>query len=384
MHTDALWLRESLGGPDLDQLRKEVRAFICDELANGTFEPQCNSWLEGYNPNFSRKLGLRGWLGMTWPIRYGGRGQSGLSRFVVLEELLAAGAPVAAHWIAERQTGPSLLRFGTEAQKAKFLPAIARGDCFFSIGMSEPDSGSDLASVQSRAKKVENGWDLSGTKIWTSHASRSEYITVLCRTAPRTEDRHSGLSQLMVKLNNPGVEVRAIKLMNGEEHFAEVSFDCTFVPDDMLLGHEGAGWSQVNAELAYERSGPERLLSTFPLLKSLVSESKKDSGVGVDPLVGSLVADLWTLRRMSQSIARQLDEGLAPQVEAAIVKDLGTKFENDVVEGVNFVSSRPLTGDSDSAFDVLLRQSIFAAPGFTLRGGTTEILRSVIAKALRE
>jgi len=384
MRTDTLWLSENAEEGEIVQLRQEVRSFLRDELAKGSFTPQCNSWLEGHDPKFSQKLGARGWLGMTWPSRYGGQDRSGLARFVVLEELLAAGAPVAAHWIAERQSGPSLLRFGTEAQREKFLPSIARGECFFSIGMSEPDSGSDLASVRSQAHRVEGGWELSGSKIWTSHALRSHYITVLCRTSPRTDNRHAGLSQLLVSFNDPGVEVRPIKLMNGHEHFAEVNFDAAFVADDMLLGGEGDGWSQVNAELAYERSGPERFLSTFPLLQALVNEVAFIKTSGADAVLGSLIADVWTLRRMSQAIARQLDEGLTPQVEAALVKDLGTMFENDVVEGANFLCPRSLTSASTDDFERLLAQSVLSAPGFTLRGGTTEILRGVIAKALVE
>src|SRR5487761_1601152 len=129
------------------QLRQEVREFIGEQVAVGGAVLGCDSWLTGFSPSFSRAQALRGWLGMTWPTRYGGHGRAPLGRFVVNEELLAAGAPVAAHWIADRQSGPAILAHGTEEQRTRFLPRIAAGECFFSIGMSEPDSGSDLASI---------------------------------------------------------------------------------------------------------------------------------------------------------------------------------------------------------------------------------------------
>ncbi|HET9652559.1 MAG TPA: acyl-CoA dehydrogenase family protein, partial [Usitatibacter sp.] len=158
-----------LAGPRPDErldaacaaLRAEVRKFIAGELAAGSFVPECDSWLRGYDRAFTRKLAQRGWLGMTWPKRYGGQERSQRERFVVIEELLAAGAPVAAHWIAERQVGSSLLKHGTEEQKRRLVPAIARGEIIFGACYSEPDVGSDLASVKARAVRVDGGWRVS-------------------------------------------------------------------------------------------------------------------------------------------------------------------------------------------------------------------------------
>jgi alkylation response protein AidB-like acyl-CoA dehydrogenase len=256
----------------MDELRRDVRSFLAEELAAGSFDPGCDSWLSGHDPAFSGRLAERGWVGMTVPPEYGGHGRGYLERYGVLEELLAAGAPVAAHWIADRQTGPLLLRFGTEEQRHRFLPGIARGEIYFAIGMSEPDSGSDLASIRTSATPVQGGWSLRGTKVWTSHAHRSHYMITLVRTRRRGERKHEGLSQFLVNLHAPGVSVRPIELLSGEAHFNEVVFDDAFVPADMLIGTEGAGWAQVNCELAYERSGPERFLSTFPLLAETVRE----------------------------------------------------------------------------------------------------------------
>ena len=368
---------------EAEELRAEIRAFLSGELAAGAFEPRCDGWFNGYDPLFSRRLGERGWLGMTWPERYGGRERSALERFVVLEEVLAAGAPVASHWISERQSGPSILRFGTEEQKTRFLPAIARGECFFSIGMSEPESGSDLASVQTSAERVDGGWSLTGTKIWTGGAHRSHFFIVLCRTSPRSdEDRHAGLSQFIVDLSAPGIEVEPIRLVTGEHVFNEVRLEGVYVPDGLVLGKVGAGWEQVTSELAYERSGPERFLSTFPLLVELLRRLGEEPGEQARVAVGTLVSRLWTLRKMSLSVAAALETGAAPEVEAALVKELGNRFEREVGETARLlVSSVPSLSSSDP-FEARLAEAISHAPAFTLRGGTSEILRGIVARGL--
>src|SRR5919107_1552954 len=151
---------------DTSALRAEVRRFLAEAQAAGRFEPTCDAWLSGFDPSFSRELGRRGWIGLNWPARYGGRDRPEIERYAITEELLGAGAPVSAHWIAQRQSGPLLMRFGTEAQRQRFLPAIARGEVYFAICMSEPDAGSDLAAVQTRARKVEGGWAVAGRKRW--------------------------------------------------------------------------------------------------------------------------------------------------------------------------------------------------------------------------
>ncbi len=357
-----------------------MREFLRDELDAGTFEPRCDAWLSGHDADFSRRLAERGWVGMTWPERYGGHQRSYLERYQVLEELLAAGAPVAAHWIADRQTGPLLLRYGSEAQRERFLPAMARAECFFAIGMSEPDAGSDLASIRTSARRVDGGWRLNGSKVWTSHAQRSHCMITLVRTAPAAEDRHQGLSQVIVDLHADGVEVRPIRLLSGEPHFNEVVFADAFVADDMLVGEEGAGWAQVTSELAYERSGPERFLSTFPLLQETVRELGRDPGEAGAREIGSLFARLAALRALSSGVARRLQAGESPAVEAAMVKDLGTRFEIDVVEAARLLVTPEEAG---AAWQRLYAGALAHAPGFTLRGGTSEILRGIVARNLR-
>jgi len=365
-----------------ETLRRDVRDFLAAERSTGGFVPRVDSWISGWDEGFSRKLGARGWLGMTIPKEYGGHGRSHLDRYVVTEELLAAGAPVAAHWVADRQVGPALMRHGSDHQRRRYLPGIARGETYFAIGMSEPESGSDLASVKTKATKVAGGWELSGTKVWTSGAHHATAFFVLARSAPMDPShRHEGLSQFIVELDWPGIEIRPIKLLTGQHHFNEVVLEKVFVPDELVLGRLGEGWAQVTSELAVERSGPERILSSFPLLTAYLSQLEEPPA-DVVQMVGGLVARLFTLRQLSLSIAGALTAGRSVDVPAAVVKDLGTRFERDLVEALAEHSSAAPDLESADELARLLAEGLMHAPGFTLRGGTSEILRGVMAKGL--
>jgi alkylation response protein AidB-like acyl-CoA dehydrogenase len=365
--------------PECAALRGEVRAFIADELAAGYWTPN-SDFGSHRSAAFSRRLGARGWIGMTWPRQYGGGGRSVLERFVVTEELLAAGAPVGAHWIADRQSAPLLLRFGTEQQRRDFLPGIARGEIFFAIGMSEPDSGSDLASIRTRATPVDGGWEITGAKVWTSYAHESHYAITLVRTAPvDPAHRHAGLSQIILDLKAEGVTIRPIINLAGEHDFNEVVLDRVFVPAGRLVGTEGGGWDQVTSELAFERSGLERYISSYRALVELVRHAGADPQPRVAEAVGRLAAHLWSLRRMSLSIAGMLQAGELPNLEAAIVKDLGNAFEREVPEVLRLLAPRRAV---PGALEAALNAAILHAPSWTLRGGTREILRGIIARGL--
>ncbi len=366
----------------LRALRDEVRAFVRDELASGGFVPAVDCWLGSWDASFSRKLAERGWLGMTIPVEYGGHGRSFLERFVVTEELLAAGAPLAAHWISDRQIAPSLMKFGSEEQRRMLLPGIARGEVFFAIGMSEPDSGSDLASVRTKAERVDGGFQLTGSKIWTSGAHLAHYFIVLARSAPLDpEHRHAGLSQFIVALDSPGIDIRPIVSMNGQHHFNQVFFDAVFVPDALLFGREGDGWKQVTSELSYERSGPERLLSTVAVLAEMAAATQRGD-LAPDPELGRLFARVMTLHQMSLSVADALSRGRPTDQEAAIVKVLGTATEGDVAELAGATVGSGPASDGLGRLRDMTATALLSRPGFTLRGGTNEILRGVIARGL--
>jgi alkylation response protein AidB-like acyl-CoA dehydrogenase len=370
--------------PDaVSALRREIRDFLEQERRAGTWRPGGKSWGE-YNPELTRKIAERGWIGLTWPKRYGGHERSQLERYAVTEELLAAGAPAGAHWVADRQSGPLFLRFGTEEQRLRFLPPITRGESFFCIGMSEPDSGSDLASIRSRAVKVEGGWRLSGTKIWTSWAHHCHYMITLCRTEAPSADRHAGMSQLVVDLHAPGVSIRPIRNLTGEHEFNEIVFDEVFVADDELVGEPGSGWHQVTSELAYERSGPERFLTNFHLLRRLVAALAPRDGEASTQArreLGRLAGEVWALRAMSLSVAGALDRGETPAVEASLVKDLGTHFQQELPEAGRRLIDQEGVDDEDLR-DQLARATQLSR-AYTIQGGTTEILRGIIARGLK-
>jgi alkylation response protein AidB-like acyl-CoA dehydrogenase len=366
--------------PEAETLRQEVRAFLKTELATRKPVERAESWT-GLDPAFSRAMGSRGWIGMTWPKEHGGHERSALERYVVLEEMLAAGAPVGLHWIADRQSGPLILRVGSDEQK-QILPGIAAGETYVCIGMSEPDVGSDLASVRTRAAKVQGGYLVNGTKVWTSFAHLSQYMILLCRTGP-AEDRHGGLSQFLVDLQNtPGITIRPILALTGEHHFNEVVFQDALLPETALLGREGDGWQQVTSELAFERSGPERFLSSFWLLIELVRALGRDPSDAAAVAIGRLTSHIMTLRRLSRSVAGMLQAGENPALQAALVKDLGAVLEQEIPEiARTLITAEPDRG-STQAFAATLAHTMLHAPSFSLRGGAREILRGIIARGL--
>ena len=363
------------------QLRSEVRDFLREALADYTPEQRAHTWT-GFDSEFSRKLGSQGWIGMTWPKKYGGHERSPLERYVVIEELLAAGAPVAAHWIADRQSGPQLLAFGSEVARERFIPAITKGEIFFCIGMSEPNSGSDLASITTHATRTEGGWHINGSKVWTTIVHHAHVMIALVRTREKEDNGRVGMSQFLIELDSPGVTRNPIVDHIGEEHFGEVFFDNVFVSDDMLLGQEGEGWAQVNAELALERSGPERYLSSYRLVEHFVASVQDDPSELELDLVGNIAAELWTLRQMSLSVTGKLANNQSASLQATIVKDLGACFEQQLPHSIQAV----LDADSESRYKKSLLEVLSyllkASPSFSLRGGTREILRGIISKGI--
>jgi alkylation response protein AidB-like acyl-CoA dehydrogenase len=378
--------------PEAQALRAEVRAFLADALADRPALRRADSWM-GADPAFSRELGRRGWLGMALPKRYGGQDAGPFARYVVIEELLAAGAPVSAHWIADRQSGPLILRFGSEAQRARYLPAICRGEGYFCIGMSEPGSGSDLASIRSQAVRqsgaaggvADGGWLLNGHKLWTTNAHIAQHMIALVRTGDGSAGRHGGMSQFIIDLKAPGVSVRPIRDLAGGEHFNEVFFDNVLLADDALVGTEGQGWDQVTAELAFERSGPERFLSSIALLHTLIDAIGQQPDALQAREVGRLVARLFTLRQMSISVTAELAAGhdaVATAWAASCVKDLGAVFEQELPEVAQLLLDQAPSVGGGNAHTQVLAYLMQMAPSFSLRGGTREILRGIIARGL--
>jgi alkylation response protein AidB-like acyl-CoA dehydrogenase len=367
---------------EAENLRPAVRAFLEEWATHLPADKRARSW-SGFDADFSAALAQRGWIGLTIPREYGGCGADAFSRFVLVEELLAVGAPVAAHWIGDRQSGPLLLRYGTEEQRQFYLPRMCRGEIFFCIGMSEPNAGSDLASVRTRAVRDGNGWIINGSKIWTTYAHKSQYMIALVRTSGAPDDRQKGLSQFIIDLSLPGIEVRPIVDLCGDSHFNEVFFDQVALPAEALVGEEGAGWAQVNAELAFERSGPERIYSSIVLLDRW-AEHLWQSPARPDHLarLGKLVARMAVLREMSLSVTARLVAGESPLTEAALIKDVGTELEQDIPIVIAEALAELPPAEVDQELLRTLAYVSQISPAYSLRGGTREILRGMIARGL--
>tara|TARA_B110000003_G_scaffold135264_1_gene137179 strand:- start:240 stop:1382 length:1143 start_codon:yes stop_codon:yes gene_type:complete len=365
--------------PDhLRATRERVREFLQRE-----YLPNKSELGSAFSPEFSRLCGEAGYIGMTWSKQYGGGGKSFLERYIVCEEMLAAGAPVWGHWVADRQSGPMLLGYASEEIKNDLIPKIIAGELFFCIGLSEPDSGSDLFAAKAAAKKTSEGWTLNGTKLWTSGARQAHYMIALMRTEKATEDnRRHGLTQFLVPMNTPGITVRPVKNMAGDSEFNEVHFDNVIIPSDNALGEINGAWKQASKELAYERSGSERFLETFAVFQALADYVHQNPKIHLQEALGTLVADLYSFRQMSLSVAMMLEQGKAPMVESALVKDLGTIWQQALPERVRSI----VGGESDFAdqpeFCSVIDRMLKIAPKLTIQGGTTEVLRGIIARGL--
>jgi hypothetical protein len=370
--------------PEDEALRPQVRRFLAEQLRGVSADRRARTWM-GFDPEFSRALAAQGWVGLNLPKAFGGAGRGPFARFVLIEELLAAGAPVAYHWIAERQSAPMILRYGTPEQQRDLVPRICRAELSFCIGMSEPDAGSDLASVRTRAERTRSGWRLNGSKIWTTFGHVADHMIALVRTSGTPGDRQSGLSQLLIDLKTTGVTRRPIRDLAGDAHFAEIHFDDVDLPAEALLGAEGQGWAQVNAELAFERSGPERVYSSIVLADTWLQliRARDPEGEAARELAGWILTQLAPLRHLSLSLTARLAAGESPVVEASMLKDLGTSFEQALPPKIadDLASMAPgvsLPAELLAALDYLAGMS----PSFSLRGGTREIIRGIVARGL--
>ncbi|WP_040814893.1 acyl-CoA dehydrogenase family protein [Nocardia concava] len=353
------------------ELRHSVRE-LCDTW---DFRPRCDSWAAAGDPEFSRELARRGLLARTWPKHLGGAEDSNVARLAITEELLRAGAPVSAHWIGERQIGPDLIRHGSPELQEEFCPRLATAELSFALGMSEPDAGSDLAAVRTTARRDGDGWRLSGRKIWTSGAHHATHLYVLARTSTE-DDKHAGLTEFIVDRTAPGITVTPILGMDGEHHFNEVLFEDVWTPDRWVIGEVGNGWRQVVGQLAFERGGPERFLSMYPLLAAVLRSDVLDAADR--HRLRSLTARLAVLRTRARETALAMDAGRSPVVEAATSKYLGNRFELDTIEFV-----RGLLPRCDTEIHRLYRQAVLASPKSGLRGGAAPVMLSIIAKGTK-
>lgn len=368
--------------PEQKAFRQEVREFLEKELPReATTE---DGWIAGFSLEFSRKLGEKGWIGLTWPKKYGGQGKTYLDRAVLTEELLRYGAPVAAHWLGDRQIGPALLAYGSEEQKAEILPRIVRGELVFCVGMSEPGAGSDLASLRTRAVEEGDDFVINGQKIWTSFAHEADYAYLVARTDPQAP-KHKGISEFLIDMKLPGITVRPLVDMTGEHHFNEVFFDNVRVPKKWLIGDKNRGWYQIASQLDYERSGIERLMSNYPLFRDVLQYAK-EAGLTRDPLIRSQLAqlsiELGTGRFIVYKVAWLLSQGRVPNYEAALAKCYCTEVEQRLAQTISSMLGEYgllMPGSPAAKLAGRAAREYLYAPSYTIGGGTSNILRNIIA-----
>ncbi|HUF33994.1 MAG TPA: acyl-CoA dehydrogenase family protein [Acidimicrobiales bacterium] len=349
---------------ELEKLRLEAEEVAVAAAAD--LEIKEDSWINSHDRAFSEELGDRGWLGMTWPKEYGGGERTALERFLVFEAMIANGAPIAATWFCDRQMGPSLLAFGTEDQKRRFLPDMIAGKAAWCIGMSEPDSGSDLASLRTRAERDGDDFVINGQKVWTSFAALADYCYLICRTNPEGK-AHQGLSELIVPMDTPGIEVRPITDMTTNSHFCEVMFDDVRVPASNLVGELNGSWKQTMSQLEHERGGIDRLLSNRALYRDSLPRADM-----ADPRIRQEVAALESFYRIGRHLILREVLGQAPKGWSALTKTAATTFEQRVAEFCARVH-----GPETMLWNRVSR-AVCYAPAYTIMGGTNNVLRNII------
>jgi len=350
---------------ELLALQREARAVAGEAAA--PLAVREDSWVCGFSKEFSRELGERGWLGMTLPVAVGGHGRTALERFVVTEALIEAGAPLGASWMGDRQIGPTLVRYGTPEQVERFVPGIVAGRDTWCIGMSEPDAGSDLASVRTRAVLEAGEWVVDGAKVWTSGAVDGDFLYVVARTDPDAPP-HRGLSEIIVPLDTPGVTVRPIVDMTGARHFCEVLLESVRVPAGNLVGEPNGSWRQVMRQLEHERGGIDRLVSNAALYRDALERADTR-----DPVVRQRVADIHTRLVTGRFLVIREMIGQAPPGSSAVTKVFCTALEQEIAQFVASLSPDALLAGRRA-------RAVCYAPAYTIQGGTSEILHNVIAE----
>jgi alkylation response protein AidB-like acyl-CoA dehydrogenase len=357
--------------PDLLDLAAEAQAV--GEKAAARCDVQEDSWIAGHSAEFALELAERGWLGMTWPVAEGGGGRTAIERFMVYEALISAGAPVAASWFADRQMGPTLLQFGTEEQRRRFIPGIIAGTSMWAIGMSEPDAGSDVASLRTKAVLDGDHWVVDGQKVWTSGAALADWCYLIARTDPDAP-QHAGLSELIIDLRSPGVEIRPIRDMTDSRHFCEIIFDGVRVPAENLVGELNGSFRQLMRQMEHERGGIDRLVSNRQLYRDCLPLAHTD-----DPLVRQEVAALESGYRIGRLLVLRETLGQAPKAFSAATKTFCTEFEQRVADFCGQVLGPHATLD-EPGLPHRVARNICYAPGYTIMGGTTQILRNILGE----
>jgi len=375
--------------PEQEAFRQEVRGFLEGETAAGSFQPMCDGWIQGYSPEFTRKVAGRGWIGLAWPQEYGGQGRSQIDRLILTEEMLRYGAPAACHWFADRQIGRSVIAYGTDEQKQELLPLILKGEAYIGLGMSEPEAGSDLASLQTRAVEDGDSYVITGQKMWTSCARFMTHVYLVARTDPDAP-KHRGISEFVIDASLPGITIRPTIDITGSEAWGEVFYDGVRVPKRYLIGEKNRGFYQILNQLDYERAGLERLMGNYPLFEAIIRFTKETTQNGVplckDPFIRHRLAQLQTEfeigRLLTYRVVLVMEEGRAPNVEAAMAKAYCTSFEQRLASAATDILGlygQLVAGSRSAPILGMAPHSFLGSKGYSLQAGTTEVLKNIVA-----
>ena len=361
-----------------------MRNFLEEEIKKGYWEPACDAWIQGFDPEFTKRVAQKGWIGLTWPKEYGGQGLSYVDRLILTEEMLRYGAPAACHWFADRQIGGSIVTYGTDEQKRELLPKIIAGEAYIGLGMSETEAGCDLASLQTRAIEDGDNYIINGQKTWTSGGSFINYLYLLARTDTEAP-KHRGISEFIIPADLPGIKRIPMIDITGTEAWNDVFFDEVRVPKKCLIGEKNRGFLQALQQLDYERSGMERLMGNYPLFDAIVQfakENKLSQESVIHNKLAQLRIEFEVGRLLIYRVALVMDEGRAPNREAAMSKAYSTAFEQRLAKAAMEILGPygQLLSDSKLApIRGLAVHSYLASKGYSLQAGTSEILKNILA-----
>jgi len=372
-----------------EKFRQEVRGFLEGEIRQGLWQPSCDAWIQGYLPEFTKRVAERGWIGLAWPKEYGGQGRSNIDRLILTEEMLRYGAPAACHWFADRQIGRAILAYGTEQQRQELLPKIIKGEAYVGLGMSEPEAGSDLASLRTQAVEDGDDYIINGQKMWASCGMFMNYIYLVARTDPEAP-KHRGISEFVIATNLPGITITPTMDITGSTAWAEVFFDSVRVPQRYLIGEKNQGFYQILNQLDYERAGLERLMGNYSLFDAIIKFTKETKRNGKplsqDALIRSKLAQLQVEfeigRLLTYRVVLVIEEGRAPNVEAAMAKAYSTAFEQHLASTAMDILGLYGQLVAESKWAPILGMaphSYLGSKGYSLQAGTSEILRNIVA-----
>jgi len=316
--------------------RAEIKAFLKDVLPSNWEEMSSHgpgSDIQAhYSRKFCRKMAEKGWLTQHWPKEYGGKQAPPWRHAVVGEEMWAIGEPRGSQYMNVNWIGPAIMQFGTDKQKALHLPLISSGDVLWCQGFSEPEAGSDLAALRTRADKTDDHYMINGSKIWTSYCRHANYCFLLVRTDPSSK-RHKGISVLLVPMDTPGIEVREIPSVVGDRYFHEVFFTDVKVPCDVLLGKENEGWEVVNTALQFERIGAARYARAAVTLDKL-AEVARERGMLNDPITVDKLGEARALCEAARVLVYKVIDlrakGSAPTADTQVARVLSTQCDNAI------------------------------------------------------